>query len=198
MKKNLLILFILFIGCKNDKSIDIKGRNGKVYHNDKTDIIIRDYDNTHTLIIEGIELKNKNEPLKAIQKFNLAEEKYGQKLSIFLNRGFCYDMIGKLGQAVDDYTKCLKMKKDYFPALLNRGLVYKELGKTEKALVDLNKAIEVNSLEPTGYLNRAILYKYMGMFNEACSDAKKSIELGFIEKFNDDMPQDIVDEICGK
>jgi tetratricopeptide (TPR) repeat protein len=105
-------------------------------------------------------------------------------------------MIEKRDEAIKDYSKCLKMKNDYFPALLNRGLVYKELGETEKAILDLNKAIEVNSLEPAGYLNRALLYQDMGMSNEACADAKKSIELGFIEKYDDDMPQNIVDEVC--
>lgn len=198
MKKNLLILLIIFIGCKNDKNIDIKGRNGKVFHNDNTDIIIRDYDKTETLIIEGIDLKNEDEPYKAIQKFNLAEKEYGQRLSIFLNRGFCFDMLEKRNEAVEDYSKCLKMKNNYFPALLNRGLVYRELGETEKAMIDLNKATEVNSSEPTGYLNRALLFQDMGMYNEACADAKKAIQLGFVEKYNNNMPQKIVDEVCGE
>jgi tetratricopeptide (TPR) repeat protein len=197
MKKNLLIFLILFIACKNDKIIDIE-RDGKVFHNDTTDLIIRDYDKTETLIIEGINLKNKNEPLKAIHKFNLAEKKYGQRLAIFLNRGFCYDMIEKRDEAIKDYSKCLEMKNDYFPALLNRGLVYKELGEIEKAMEDLNKAIEVKILEPTGYVNRASLYQDMGMPEEACADAKKAIELGFIEKYNNDMPQKIVDKVCGQ
>jgi tetratricopeptide (TPR) repeat protein len=191
-----LLILLAFLNCKKTDKNDIVGKDGKVYHNDKTDMIIRDYDDTNTLIIEAIELRKENKPLEAIEKFNLAEKEYGEKLSIYLNRGICFDQIEKRDLAIDDYTKCLEIKSDYYAALQNRGLAYMNIGENEKALEDLNKAIEINPSEPVGYLNRAIVYRSISKFEECCADAKKSIELGFIEKYNNNMPQDLIDEFC--
>jgi tetratricopeptide (TPR) repeat protein len=189
-------LLLTFINCKGQNKNDIVGKDGKVYHNDKTEMIIRDYDNTNTLIIEAIELRKSNKPLEAIDKFNLAEKEYGQKLSIYLNRGVCYDQINKREEAIVDYTKCLEMKSDYYVALQNRGLAYMNIGENNKALEDLNKAIKINSSEPSGYLNLAIFYRSISKFDECCANAKKSVELGFIEKYHNEMPQRIIDEVC--
>lgn len=200
--KKIISLFILinFFSCKNfsenANGNDFVDKNGKVYHNDKTDMIIRDYDETTPVIIEAIELKNNGKILEAINKFNVAEKKYGKRLSIYLNRGICYDRLDKKEDAIVEFTKCLHIKDDYYVALQNRGIVYMNIGEDFKALGDFNKAIQIDPSEPAGYLNRALLYKVMAKFDESCSDAKKSIELGFIEKYNNDLPQNIADEVC--
>ena len=195
MKLLPFLLLISILSCKR-QDVDIIGRNGKVFHNDTTDIIIRDYNNSDTLILEGIDLKNDNKPILAIHKFNLAEKKYGSRLSIYLNRGFCYDMVGKIGEAIEDYSKCLEMKDDYFPALLNRSMLYKEIGEREKALADINKAVAIHPMEPAAYYNRAIIYKSISLFEKACLDAKKSKELGIANQTIQEDLNQIIKVVC--
>ncbi|WP_378172426.1 tetratricopeptide repeat protein [Aquimarina sp. SS2-1] len=197
MKKTLFIFLLLIsFGCKKVSETDRVVKNGIIYYKDTTDLIIRDYEENESLILEAIELTNNNEPNKAILKFNQAEKKYGDRLSIFINRGFCFDMIGERKKAIDDFTKCLEIKDDYFVALQNRGLSYMHSKQYDKSLIDFNKAIEVNPSESAGYLNRALLHARMKKIDKCCSDAKKSIELGFVEKYNNEMPQNLLGKYC--
>ena len=189
-------MLLTFLNCRGQDKNDIVSKDGKVYHNDKTDLIIKDYDNTNILIIEAIELRKNNKPMEAIDKFNLAEKVYGKKMSIYLNRGVCYDQLNNRKQAIIEYTKCLEMKSDYYVALQNRGLAYMNIGQNKNALEDLNKAIKINESEPSGYLNLAIFYRSISKFNESCANARKSIKLGFIDKYHNEMPQRIIMEVC--
>jgi|AACY02.2.fsa_nt_gi tetratricopeptide (TPR) repeat protein len=196
MKYIYLLTFLTFLNCNSQDKKDIVDKDGKVYHNDKTEMIVRDYDENNPLIIEAIELRKNNKPNEAIEKFNLAEKEYGEKLSIYLNRGTCYDQIGEKLKAITDYTKCLEIKSDYYAALQNRGLAYMNIKENEKALIDFNKAIEINSSEPVGYLNRAFFYNSISNYELSCSDAKKSVELGFIEKYKNELPKKLINAVC--
>jgi tetratricopeptide (TPR) repeat protein len=206
MKSYYLLVVILFtlsfiIGCKIDNQKENKNnyvvdKSGKVFVKDTTSMIIRDYTDDDELIIQAIELKNQGNYTFAIKKFDRAEKKYGERLSIYLNRGSCYDFLGKKEEAISDFTKCLDIKEDYLAALLNRGLAYMNLNNYEKALIDLDKAIKVDPTEPACFLNRAVLFRSMGKFEESCRDAKKSIDLGFVEKYNNDQATNIVRRYC--
>ena len=206
MKKYHLFVVILFtlsfiIGCKIDSQKEnrnnyVVDKSGKVFVKDTTSMIIRDYTDDDELIIQAIELKNQGNYTFAIKKFDRAEKKYGERLSIYLNRGSCYDFLGKKEEAISDFTKCLNIKKDYLAALLNRGLAYMNLSNFDKALIDLNEAIKLKPTEPACFLNRAVLYRSIGKFEESCRDAKKSIDLGFVEKYNNDQATNIVRKYC--
>ena len=63
----------------------------------------------------------------AIDWFTLALEKEPRYLEAMYNRGFCYEILGKLKNARDDYNKSLEIKSDY--ALSIKGLSRIEQGK---------------------------------------------------------------------
>jgi len=206
MKKVIILLAFNFIiiGCKRknipkpNETNTISVANKKHSHTiiDSTNIIIRDYKENEKLIIDAISLKNSKNYYQAIQKFNRAEIKYGSRLSIYLNRGVCYYGIKNYEEAIRDYSKCLDLKDDYFAAYINRGLAYMDNKQFKKSLTDFDKSIKLNPDEPAGYLNRSLLNGLMKNYERCCKDARKSIELGFIEKYNDKMPQNLLDKYC--
>jgi len=165
MKKLLFInlFLILFISCinKNPDSIKSKSDNDVVGYFDKEKF---------PLIQEAIKLQHQNKDDEAIKKFDEAEDEYGKSVIISLNRGVAYRKLRKLNLAVDDFSYCLELNPNYYPALVNRGIVYGYLNDYAEALNDLDKAIKLNPEHPIGYLNRAVIYMMQKNNDLACED----------------------------
>lgn len=66
----------------------------------------------------------------AVDWFTMALEKEPRYLEAIYNRGFCYEILGKLKNARDDYKKSLEIKPDY--ALSIKGLSRIENGQPYK------------------------------------------------------------------
>jgi tetratricopeptide (TPR) repeat protein len=165
MSRLVLILFIsiLFSSCQNKNTANITS----IENND----IVGDFDrDKYPLIEEGIALGLEGKRDAAITKFNEAEKKYGQSVYISLNRGIIYKELKNLDKAIADYSVCIKLQPDYYPALVNRGIIYGYQDNFEKSIKDLNYAIKLKPNEPIGYIDRAVVYFMMKQKELGCKD----------------------------
>ena len=92
------------------------------------------------------------------------------------SRGLSNLELGNYNEAIDDYTKAIKLKPDYAEAFYSRGNSKAKLKDYNGAISDYTKAIEFNPDYLDAYLNRANSKKTLG--NPFCSDYKKACELG--------------------
>ena len=106
-----------------------------------------------------------------------AAAKNQESCLIFYNRG-CMKINpnGAQGQ-VEEYTKALAVKPDYFLAYLNRGSAYSELGKYDSAIADYAKVIKLKPNDADAYYNRGYTYRQMKNDEQALKDYTKAIEL---------------------
>ena len=91
--------------------------------------------------------------------------------------------------AVKDYSVCLKINPNYYPALINRGIVQGYLNNYVEAITDLNKAIKLNPEHPIGYLNRAVIYIMIDKKNLACENISQAKKKDLKEEFKDDITE---------
>jgi len=190
MLKTFSILLITFcaFSCQNKDSRDIKSTI------DNT--IVGDFDREkYPLIQKAIELGFEGNREEAIEKFNEAEKEYGKSVIISLNRGIIYKELRQLDNAIQDYTLCLKINPNYFPALINRGIVNSYLNNYDEALVDLDRAIALDSKQPIGYLNLAVVYSMMQKKDLVCDNLKKAKEMD-LKKTYEDAIKDLEKENC--
>lgn len=174
------IIFIIFISivlsCQNKNRDDIKS----VPNND----IVGDFDRAkYPLIQKAIELSFDGKNEEAIVKFNEAENEYGQSIAISLNRGIAYKELKELDLAVENYTQCLKMNPNYYPALINRGIANGHLENFDEAIEDLNNAIKLKPEHPIGYINRAVLNSMRDNKELACEDIIVAKQLDLNEEY---------------
>ncbi|RXR20253.1 tetratricopeptide repeat protein [Flavobacterium stagni] len=191
MKRNILIGFVLLIvmySCQKKEKVNIKTI--------ASSNIVGDFDsNKYPKIQTAIELGYAERREEAIDKFNEAENEYGQSVIIALNRGIIFKELGDYDLAIKDYTLCLKINPNYYPALINRGILNGNLENFDKAIKDLNKAIELNSEYPIGYLNRAFIYSKMNNRELACKDLLKAKQKDIEKKFEKDI-EELEQENC--
>ena len=99
---------------------------------------------------------------------------FGQ--SPYMDSGIEHAQKGEYQEAVDDFTRAIKIKPDFADAYYNRGLVYYNLGKYQEAVDDYTRAIKIKPDYASAYLNRGITKEKLGI--DDCSDYKKACELG--------------------
>lgn len=73
-------------------------------------------------------------------------------------------------EAIEWYSKNLKMTGDKKSTLSNRGLVYFQLSMNEKALSDFAAVIKMDPEYYPSYLNRALVYEDQKLYKEALKD----------------------------
>ena len=65
-------------------------------------------------------------------------------------------LLGKLDEAVNDFSLAIHIKDDYSRPYNNRGTVYLAQGQPERAIEDFSKAIELDSHYADPYSNRGV------------------------------------------
>ena len=149
---------------------------------------MRDFDrDKYSLVQEAILLNINGEYEAAIERFNQAEDAYGEMIQIYLNRGSAYSSLNQINEAELNFEKCIQLDSTYVPPYLNRGLIYIHSNRIDLGLADFNKAIELDPNEPASYLNRAVAYKKLNKNQLACSDLQKAMTLDMVKKYDDDM-----------
>jgi tetratricopeptide (TPR) repeat protein len=90
---------------------------------------------------------------------------------------------GKLKEALELYTKSIKLSPRCPEALNWRGMLYDDLGKPDNALADLNQAVALKRDYADAYNNRGEVYRKKGMLVRARADYEKALALdgGFQE-----------------
>jgi tetratricopeptide (TPR) repeat protein len=96
----------------------------------------------------------------------------------YYKKGLKNNVLNRYVEAVDDYTRAIRLNPSYLDAYLQRGtLRYKILKRYEDALTDFDKAIEIDPGCPGAYLHRGIVKCHLLKFPEALGDFDKAIEL---------------------
>lgn len=83
----------------------------------------------------------------ALLDFNKALELEPYYASYRHDRGYFFQVTGKIEEAIEDYNLVIKLEPENFVAITNRGEAYYALGDKEKALIDFNTAKKFGYLD---------------------------------------------------
>jgi tetratricopeptide (TPR) repeat protein len=100
------------------------------------------------------------------------------KAEEFFEQGKKFASDGKVDQAIDNYSKAIKINHKFAKAYNNRGIAYISKKQYDLAIVDFSKAIELDPKNGKAYNNRAIVYSYQGETDKARQDLQKAQSLG--------------------
>ena len=100
------------------------------------------------------------------------------KANEFFEQGKKYSSPETADQAIDNYTKAIKINPKLAKAYNNRAIAYIWKRQFDLAIADLNKAIEFDPKNGKAYHNRAIVFVYQGEIDKARQDLKKAQALG--------------------
>ena len=85
---------------------------------------------------------------------------------------------GEFQEAIDDFTREIRINPDYVGAYINRGIAYQDLGKYQEAIADYNTAIKINPNEADAYYNRGYVYSSnLEKYQEAIDDYTSAIKI---------------------
>lgn len=115
-----------------------------------------------------------------------------------LNKGLELHQSGECLDALDQFTKAISLKQNYWRAYKERGLCYLGLNNLRKAMEDLIKVYEEAPNEANQPMTAAIAKKLM----ELCSNGQKEEVLKWINRlrrFNEDLYQKLMKSFseCG-
>lgn len=70
--------------------------------------------------------------------------------------------MGRLDEAMKDYTNAIKDDKSNETAFNNRAFLYNNFEKYDLAILDCNAAIELMNARPNPYCHRSLAYANIG------------------------------------
>jgi tetratricopeptide (TPR) repeat protein len=132
---------------------------------------------TDDVLLEADQLFKDSRYQEMIDLLNrsILEESTSPELYFF--RGIAWMQLQRFDEAIDDLTKAIDLRPDYFRAWQNRGLAWSNRRKYDKAVRDLNHAI---GLRP----NHSSTYRHLGFallqtkdYDQAVEVFNKAIEL---------------------
>ena len=130
-----------------------------------------------------------------IEKIKL---KYSDKLlnnpddvKILEDRAFEFRMNGFYYEAIEDYTKIIKLEPDNVKAFLDRGMVYSQIAELirqggtacsqikeyDDAIKNYNEVLNLSPENASAYQYRGMAYSQKGEYNKAISDFNDSIRI---------------------
>ncbi len=152
-----------------------------------SDVIKKYPDNYFGYFLRGSAEAQSKQYEKAIDDFNKAEKLVqntdtnkrinADMAELYYNRGDINYSMKNIVVAIDDYTKAINKKENYYEAFNHRGVAWATKQKYDKALKDLSKAIEINHDFFEAYFNRALTKFSSGDFKGAIIDYDKTILL---------------------
>ncbi|MBD6619880.1 tetratricopeptide repeat protein [Komarekiella sp. 'clone 1'] len=84
---------------------------------------------------------------------------------------------GSYPEAIQDFTKAIKLKKDFAVAYSNRCLAYLQLEDYQNAIADCNQALKFTPNNVEAHLNRGLAYYRQGDYQAAIADDNQVIAL---------------------
>ena len=123
---------------------------------------------------------------RAVRHYSSALDQNLQLVAVYNNRGDAYRILGKIGEAIADFTTAIELKPDYAKPYVNRGLAHISKGDFDKSIADLNTAVKLKPELAEAYNNRGIVYAKKRDVNKAITDFTKAIELksDYAEAYN--------------
>ena len=82
---------------------------------------------------------------------------------------------GRFDEAIDEYTKAIRLDPGWEDPYWLRGLAYCELGQYERGIEDFNEAIRLCPEYGDTYYSRGVAYEEQGKKAEAIADFEKFI-----------------------
>jgi tetratricopeptide (TPR) repeat protein len=101
-----------------------------------------------------------------------------EKAEAFFEQGKKFSSVENADQAIDNYSKAIKIDPKFAKAYNNRGIAYSWKKQYDLAIADFSKAIELDPKNGKAYNNRAIVYSYQGATDKARQDLHKAQSLG--------------------
>lgn len=93
------------------------------------------------------------------------------------NLGLARAARGDLLRAISAYSRALRLRPDYAPALSNRGNAHAALGDMEPALADHTRATEIDPDYTAAWHNRAVDLEELGRYREALDGYRRVLKL---------------------
>ena len=100
------------------------------------------------------------------------------KAEEFFEQGKKYSLVDDADQAIDNYSKAIKINPKFAKAYNNRGIAYIWKKQYDLAVADFNQAIKLDPKNGKAYNNRAIVYSYQGDNTKALQDLHQAQSLG--------------------
>jgi tetratricopeptide (TPR) repeat protein len=100
------------------------------------------------------------------------------KAEEFFEQGKKHSASENADQAIDSYSKAIKIDPKMAKAYNNRGIAYIWKKQYDLAVADFTQAIKLDPKNGKAYNNRAIVYSYQGDNTKALQDLHKAQSLG--------------------
>jgi tetratricopeptide (TPR) repeat protein len=111
----------------------------------------------------------------ALTDFKHVCELYPDHLSFF-NIAYTLDLMDNVKESIENYSKCIELKKDYYLAYNNRGYEYYRLKKNKEAEADYTKSIDLKEDYSLSHYNRGLLYYENKKYLKAIEDFKNALK----------------------
>lgn len=122
----------------------------------------------------GTDLKDLNAALDAYSKAVTLSPRFAQA---YVNRGYTLHKLGRVEEAVADFTSAIKLDDGIYEAFHNRGACRVFLKDPKGALEDLNRAVELDPNSAYARYYRARAHLFLGDVDRAIEDLSRAIDL---------------------
>jgi tetratricopeptide (TPR) repeat protein len=136
---------------------------------ESANFITYNYNNFLTILKKNIPAWEIMSPEEEIRIEKLAPE--------YFKKGQDYSADGKYEEAIQEYSKAIEIKPDFFDAYYARGLAKHTVSKYNEAIEDFGKVIELKPTYDAAYSGRSNSYLALEKYEEAQHDNLKAIEL---------------------
>lgn len=114
---------------------------------------------------------------KAELQYETAVATFPKNPLVYNNRGMFLQQIGKYDEAIESFTKCLSLDRNYVFAYTNRGFAQLQKGKPAEAEADFTRSLTTDSNQPSVYSLRATSRVAQGKLKEAAQDNRMVVKL---------------------
>lgn len=93
------------------------------------------------------------------------------------NRAQVYGMLGRLEEALADYSAVIEVDPNFHDHYFNRGNILRRLGRSQEAIDDYERALELSPPFPEAYYNRGDARLELGDVEGALADFDRVLEI---------------------
>lgn len=131
--------------------------------------------NNELLFEQGTELFASGHPGESIELFTKAEAEGCNPVTIYLNRGAAYLIIGELDKSIDDFNRILEIDADNERTYYYRGIAHLRKGEYELAIDDLSRSISLNHERGGAFFARGLAHAELDHTDESMRDLQTAI-----------------------
>ncbi len=129
------------------------------------------------LVEQARECIDKSQFTRALYYIDCAQKLNSGNRTIYYNRGRIFNKLEKYEDALEQFTKAIKIEPRYNSAIKKRGVVYIELKQYKNALADFTQALKNQPNDPETYSAMTRAYCDLGENKLALNNADQLIKL---------------------